>query len=128
MRVQGLAPVIIIYALMGASTPKQKPQSQEANRLEVFNDLESNNLNKPYYRGVSVRGNVVIIRLSDRWHRLSRDNQEALCKNLFTLWFALGSVRKLNEKPDDFKFEFRHANSDRVLATWNGLTGLSIKN
>lgn len=117
------------------ATPTQSPSPEvkqtnptlEADRLNAFNDLESNNVDRPFYRGVEVRGRQVTIKIADAWHLLSRDRKEALCHGMFSRWFALGGPRGIKEDSSDFRFQFRHAESGRVIATWDSLSGISIK-
>ena len=127
MRIHGALVLALAFTLMGGLVLRAGTRPPEAQRMDAFNDLESDNLDKAFYRGVTIRGKVVIIRLSDRWNALSPDRKEALCKGMFTRWFALGKVRGIQEQVGHFKFEFRHVESDRLLATWDGLSGITVK-
>ncbi|MDR3684761.1 MAG: hypothetical protein P4L11_13620 [Geothrix sp.] len=119
--------VVMACGLMGGLSAKPSAKTPEVQRLETFNDLESDNVDKAYFRGVQQAGDKVVIRIADRWHLLSKDRREALAKGMFKRWFMLGAPLGLHEKPGAYHFEFRHAESDRLLATWDGLSGLSLK-
>lgn len=96
-------------------------------RLESFNQIQSNNNRKNIYDGVSQSGKKLTFFVKDSWNNLSSDMKEAYVKDSFTLFIAMGGPRQIEEKPEDYMIEVRHQNSDRILATWDYFWGLKLK-
>jgi len=98
-------------------------------RANAFNNLCSSSMSNfsQYYSGVSQRGRTITFFVNDSWTRLSRDNREALIKQLYTLWFSMGRVRGLKEDPSDYTLLVKHYNSHRTLATWGAILGYREK-
>lgn len=114
-------------------TPKPQPivnvqkEKKEHDRLEVFNKAQSKGKLKGLYGGVQLEGTTLTFYVTDNWHTLSKDNQEGYVKVLFLDYLNQGKKFKISEKADDYFVDIRHRASNRLLASWNGLTGLSFK-
>jgi hypothetical protein len=75
------------------------------------------------YRGVEQRGDRIIIRVSDQWNYISRDEREAWLKQAVTMYLLTRKGGRDPNELDDLTFEVKHDDSGRLLAEWGALRG-----
>ena len=105
------------------------PSTLKEERLKAFDNLLSSGPWKHIYAGAylepAVSAKKLTIFVSDRWHNLSKDKREAFARECFRNFSKLFEV--LEEKPEDYRIEYQHALSNRVVATWDPLRGFRAR-
>jgi hypothetical protein len=96
-------------------------------RLNTFDSLQREDRWHLVYAGVSQQGTRLTFFVTDYWNSMSKDLREVFVKQSFVRFFAMGGPRNIKEKSEDFQIEVRHKDSDRVVATWDSLFGLRLK-
>jgi biopolymer transport protein ExbD len=112
------------------SNTKKAPTNYQGKRdemLDALNGLESKNMYRDLYAGLSMQNNTLTIKVNDSWSYMSKDARIGFIKHIGTMWFGMCGARKLHINPDDFYIKINHDQSGRTVATWDSLWGPSIK-
>lgn len=111
-----------------AASPDSKATADKSDeRLKTFNELNRTGNWKALYVGTTQMGTRVTITVTDIWNRSSKDVRSSFVQNMAKLFFGMGGARSLPEDPKEFHFDIRHAQSGRLVATWDGVRGTSLK-
>jgi hypothetical protein len=112
---------------LAASLPATTAEKIRSERFNGVNDLLGSGKWRGVHAGMRLNGKKLTLLVSDQWHLLSHDRKEAYFKDAYVLFFSIGKVRNIDEKPDDYEMDVRHSESGRVLATWGSLFGFRLK-
>lgn len=113
--------------LLATSLDSKTTADKTIERLKSFDELNKTGNWKALYIGAAQRGTRVTISVTDVWNQSSKDIRSAFVQNMTKLFFSMGGARSLPEDPKEFHFDIRHAQSGRIVATWDGVRGTSLK-
>lgn len=129
---QVAARTILVALLLGffaVATSAQTPAEVVGERLTSFNKVQSSlPARQAIHAGVRQDGKLLTLMVSDNWRLLSPDLQTHYVKSSLQTFFGMGGARKIVENPRDYKVEVKHQASGRLLATWDELFGIKLKN
>lgn len=108
---------------------KKSPTDYKGKRdemLDALNGIESKNMYRTLYDGLTMRDNTLTIKVTDQWSYMSKDARVGFAKHIMTMWLGMAGAREINVNTDDFHLKIVHNQSARTLATWDSLWGVSI--
>lgn len=115
-----------------ASTPTIWTEGQLQEMVNAFNKVQSSNNYSILYDGCTVEklpngGDKLIVYVTDKFTLLSENEKKLYVEQNFKLWAGMAGSRQVKVNYDYFEIEMLRKGTIKRLATWDSLSGVSIK-